>query len=123
MIAGCIRTPGSSGSGLTLTATITNNDLLGTGSGFTTVTTSMPAIVTPAGGVPPYAHAWTKVSGSSLINPNDTTASSNYFYATMSPSDITGVWQDSVSDSGGSTPVVVTVSIELISAPSGGQFS
>lgn len=98
-----------------LTVTITPTSVSGNDSGiYGSCYTADPAIVTPAGGVPGYTYAWTRVSGDTDIAATDPTANATYFYAFgAAPFNKTAVWHCTVTDAASTVVVSANVTITL----------
>lgn len=75
--------------------------------------TSRYTTVTVTGGVAPYTHSWTQVSGD-VMTATDPSSSTTAFYASVPPSEsLSADWRDTVTDAGGST-ATVDVTVQLI---------
>lgn len=92
--------------GVALTASASPTAASGTGSpGATVVTNSV--VVTPTGGLSPYAHNWTFLSGDSAIYPVAPTNNQTQVWARGTPgggsASFSAAWQDTITDSLGQT--------------------
>jgi len=102
-----------------LTVTISPAEVSGTqGSNDPIPVTTNQASASPAGGLPPYSYAWTRVSGG--VGAADTPAmASTFFTATIGPGSATSTFRVTVTDSGGA-PATADVVAEFNNVGGGG---
>lgn len=84
----------------------------GAGTAYTFETTT-----TAIGGVPPYTHAWTYVSGDTSFTATSPTAATTDFFAPVTFNvSKTAIWKDTVTDAASQTTVVeITVNVSEFS--------
>lgn len=123
MLLGTCRAPGGLGSGLSLSATVNDTTFFGVNNtlygGISTFDITMVAV---SGGVPPYTHAWTRISGSTDVSPVSPTSANTYFFGSAYLSTITATFHDTVTDAASNTVIVGPITVQLTATGGFPQF-